>query len=83
MLAQAESVPPARLRSGLGMGKIPPLSLRGLGRSRVKPAQCQVLAMQKPPPNLGSWQDLPEDMLPSSSLPASFPCSLTPGAPAA
>lgn len=65
--AQAECAPQPCLCFGLRKGKIPPLGLRGLGKSRV-PVQYRVLATQKPPPNLGSWQAFQENMLPSSSL---------------
>lgn len=43
--------PTAPFLLGLRKGKIPLLRLRGLGKSRVKPAQYQVLAIQKTPPN--------------------------------
>jgi len=57
------------LHYGLRKGKIPLLRLRGLSRSRVKPAQCQVLATQKPPSSL--LEGVQENVLPSCSLLAS------------
>lgn len=64
MLAQTESASPPIC--GLRKGKIPLLRLRGLGRSRVKPAQRQVLPTQKPPSSL--LEAVQKNVLPSFSL---------------
>jgi len=70
-LARAEWAPRPHLCFGLRKEKIPLLRLRGLGKSRVKPAQYQVLATYKSVPNLVFWLALQDNMFPSSSLLAS------------